>query len=158
MLALKDTERLTIHLLISSRREKYEQLTEYYPLQGKATRGRVFTFSHGIVGQVFKTREPLCWSVLEEIDEGDLAREPEKSWRRAMKVRWGFDDPELARVTPGRNSFLAYPVGQEGPHSQAVLFIDSSDPKCFHKDSCDTLQDLLRTISLPQLREALKGV
>jgi len=159
VLKLTSAERVTIHLLISGRREKYEQLTDYYPREDRVTRGRVFTFSHGIVGQVFKTRQALCWSVLEEgVSEKDLQEKPEESWKKAMNKRWGFNEPELSRVTPGRHSFLAHPIGQEGAHARAVLFIDSSDPKRFQEGTCSEYQDLITTVFVQQLKEALRSV
>lgn len=158
VLGLSNAERLTIHLLISERRQKYEQLTDYYPPQERSTRGRVFTFSHGIVGHVFKTNTPLCWSVLEVVSEQQLHDTPEESWKCAMNTRWGFDEPELARVTHGRHSFLAYPIGQVGPHARAVLFFDSPDPLRFRGRRLDADRDLLDTVFLQQLKEALRRV
>jgi hypothetical protein len=158
VLELTDKERLTLHILKSNRRQLYEQLTDYYPSRDSAASGRVFTFSHGIVGQVFKTRQPLCWSVLEVVTQGDLESKPDECWRKAMNQRWGFDRSELASVTPGRHSFMAYPIGQEGPNARAVLFIDSSDPQRFQKGGCETCHQLIRDIFLAQLEEALRSV
>lgn len=158
-LSLAPDERITVHLLISGRREKYEQLTDYYPnATGARTRGRVFTFSHGIVGQVFKTHQPLCWSVLEVVTKAELAANASDSWKRAMTTRWGFDAAEMALLTPNRRSFLAHPIGQEGHHARAVLFVDSPNEDRFQQGRCNAEQDLIRTIFVPQLSEALRGV
>jgi len=75
-----------------------------------------------------------------------------------MKKRWSFDDSELSRVTPRRHSFLAYPIGQEGSHSRAVLFIDSSDPRRFFQDRTKQDLEMIRATVLPILKEALRSV
>jgi hypothetical protein len=61
VLRLREKDRIVVHRRVSFPTNAYEQLTEYYPKQTRATRGRRFPMSHGIVAKVFKggPRRPM---------------------------------------------------------------------------------------------------
>lgn len=145
LLGLEPSERITVHHLKSSTRQQYEQLTEYYPQQQRHSRGRTFTFSHGIVGQCFKTIHKLCWAV----PNG-------KSFDEAMIERWSFSQDELVKLTQDRRSFMVYPLGQEGSFAKAVVYLDSPKPDRFTEANCQTLCETIEKYFLDQLNEALR--
>jgi hypothetical protein len=121
-------------------------MTDYYGHDpGGKSRGRVFSFSHGIVGQAFKNREPTWWCVAAGTALDD-----------AMRERWSFTTEERARITQDRRSFFAYPVGQDGPYAQAVLFIDSARQDAFGSEAADDMVRTLDTVFRPLLVEALR--
>jgi hypothetical protein len=105
------TDRLTVHHLKNKRRERYEQLTNYYPTN--TGKGRPFSFSHGIVGSVLKTRKPRSYVIQDGV-----------TLEEAMQTDWGFSEEELARLNHESKSFYAYPIGGDGV-AKAVLYIDS---------------------------------
>jgi len=136
------TDRVTVHHLKSKRLERYEQLTNYYP--SNTGKGRVYTFSHGIVGSVFKTREPRLFT----IPDG-------KSFEEAMKGNWGFSEQELARLTRDRRAFYAYPIGTDGAVAKAILYIDSSSATTL--TDAELLKDNIEKYFLRQLETILRS-
>jgi hypothetical protein len=147
VLDLKDGDRLAVHYLHGGK-EKYEQLTDYFPTQLRSTRGRVFSFSHGIVGQCFKTNQPHNYSVPEGVP-----------FEEAMAQRWSFSREELSRLSQDRRSFMAFPIGQDGFLAQAVLYFDSSSGKTFDATGFEKASGDIDRFFLTQLQEALrKGV
>ncbi len=118
ILELHGDDRLTIHHLKSKSRQLYEQITDYEP--NRYGKGRVFPFSHGIVGQCFKTVTPHAYKVPQGV-----------TFEAAMKDRWSFAVDELARLPKDRRSFFAYPLGRDGKFARAVLYMDSDRPDAF---------------------------
>jgi hypothetical protein len=145
LLELERSERITVHYLKSAADQQYEQLTEYYPKPETSSRGRTFTFTHGIVGQCFNTIQKRCWAV----PEG-------KSFEQAMVDRWSFNKEQLARLTQDRRSFMVYPLGQEGVYARAVLYLDSDKPDRFTEAKCGEYCAAIEEYFLAQLNEALR--
>ena len=145
LLGLEASERITVHYLKSASRQQYEQLTEYYPQKGKPSRGRTFTFSHGIVGQCFKTIHKMCWAV----PDG-------KKFEEAMQDRWSFSQDELVKLTQDRRSFMVYPLGQKGSYAKAVLYLDSPKTDRFTEANCQNHLGIIENYFLDQLNEALR--
>lgn len=117
-LQLGTEERVTIHRVVSKRREVYEQLTNYYPTN--VGQGRTFRFSQGIVGQVLKNNEPVSWSI-----------PADTTFEQAMKSRWSYTKDELSRLSQDRRSFFAFPLRNAKGEAIAALFVDSRDPNFF---------------------------
>ncbi len=145
LLALEQSERITVHYLNSAARQQYEQLTEYYPQPSRPSRGRTFAFSHGIVGQCFKTIHKMCWAV----PDG-------KTFEQAMIDRWSFSQDELVKLTQDRRSFMVYPLGQEGSFAKAVLYLDSPRSDRFTEPTCHGYCETIEKYFLDQLNEALR--
>jgi len=118
VLELHGNDRLTIHHVKSKSRQLYEQITDYEP--NRYGKGRVFPFSHGIVGQCFKTLIYHSYSI-----------PPGVTFEAAMKDRWSFTVDELARLPKDRQSFFAYPLGCDGKFARAVLYMDSDRENAF---------------------------
>jgi hypothetical protein len=116
VLELQDGDRLTVHRLTSFPTKGYEQLTDYYPPQGKHTAGRRFPLSHGIVAQAMLNKHARAWAIKPGVDFGT-----------AMTKEWLFTDDQLQDLTDDRRSFLAYPIGRHGQYARAVLYLDSTD-------------------------------
>lgn len=145
LLELAPSDRVTVHHLKSASNQTYEQLTEYHPPPDRPSRGRTFTFSHGIVGQCFKTIHPLSWAV-----------PAGKGFDEAMVDRWSFSQDELGRLTRDRRSFMVYPLGQDGPFARAVLYFDSASPERFCESNGSEHRKRIQEYFQPQLTEALR--
>lgn len=146
VLELADGDRATIHRLRRWPTKGYDQLTEYYPPSvKKRARGRHFSMSHGIVAQCFTTHEPQRWSVPNGVSLQD-----------ALKERWSFTDDEVARLTPDRKSFLAFPIARRGNYARAVLYIDSPDAGRLSGPRGDTIESTLRDVFERQLEQSLE--
>ncbi len=142
-LELRDGDRITIHHLRSGRRERYEQLTDYYPT--RIGRGRVYGFAHGIVGQCFKVpSSPHSYSI-----------PPGADFATEMKRRWNFTDDELARLTQDRRSFFTIAIGREGQFARAVFFMDSADPERFSETREAEIVDRIE-LFVPLLEEIVR--
>ena len=141
----EQTDRIAVHHLRSVRSRQYEQLTDYYPDGGRRTRGRVFSFDQGIVGKAFKNRALRSYVV----PSG-------KTTAEAMVEDWSFSPEEVARLDQSRHSYWAFPIGQEGPYPKAVLYMDSADPARFDATGSKRAAEMVETVFLPQLIEALR--
>ncbi len=147
VLELSGDDRITVHHLKSTWwRQTYEQLTEYHPDPKRPTRGRVFPLSHGIVAQCFHNGQPVFWSM----PEG-------KTFEDAMTDRWTFTEEQRKKLRQDRRSFMAYPLGQEGPYARAVLYMDSADSKRFSAETFEGYKRHIEEYFLPQLKEALRS-
>jgi hypothetical protein len=144
-LQLGDDERITLHLITNARREKYQQIVDYYPT-AYAGRGRVFSFSHGIVGQVLKQREWHWWTV----PEG-------QNFEQAMRESWGFSKDELKRLTQDRLSFFAYPIGELSQYAKAVIYIDSPRRR-FNPATAAQTEETMRTLFSPLLEDIFRDI
>jgi hypothetical protein len=133
-------------MVTNRRRERYEQIVDYYP-SGFAGGGRRFSFSHGIVGQVVKQRVWHWWAV----PQG-------QTFEQAMEDRWGFSKDELKRLTQDRLSFFAYPIGESGQYAKAVVYIDSPDRSRFEAVGATKTEQAIRTVFAPLLQEIFKGL
>lgn len=142
VLKLKETDRVTIHHLRSIKQQTYEQLTNYHPTN--IGRGRVFHFTHGIVGKSFMTRREQAYS----IPQG-------KDFVQAMKDDWAFTDDELGRLTKDRQSLFAFPIGYERQHAKAVLFMDSKDPNTFTSGNMQTIAKNIEELFLSQINQLI---
>jgi hypothetical protein len=120
VLKLAPTDRITVHRIHRLPWRGYEQLTDYYPLGRRHTRGRTFPLSHGIVVQAFTTLEPHHWFVPED-----------KTFEQAMSDRWSFTRHEICSLTQNRCSFLVFPSGQWGDYAHVVLYLDSDRRETF---------------------------
>lgn len=118
----KDTTRITIHCIKKANKEKYVQLTPYYPTGGG--QGREFQFTQGITGKSFRTKRASCYS----IPEG-------KSLEDDHLERWNFKENEIKQLKQDRKSYFAYPIGYFGDYANIVIYADSSDPNCFNDNS-----------------------
>jgi hypothetical protein len=136
VMGLQPTDRVTIHHLKSKRRQLYEQITDYEP--NRHGKGRVFPFSHGIVGQCFKT---VTWHT--------YRIPPGITFDAAMKERWSFSVDEFARLPKDRRSFATYPLGSDGKFARAVLYMDSDRPDTF--DDATELEKKIATLFRRQL-------
>lgn len=144
VLGLNDNERVTVHHIKSWRRERYEQLLNYYP--GKyGGRGRIFSFSHGIAGECFKKMESQCYSI-----------PPGVTFEDAMRNRWNFGADELQRLTKDRRSFCVIPIAKAESRAKAVLYLDSPDAQRFAEADFDPIRMKVESLFLPLLQELLK--
>ena len=110
---MADTERVTVHILKSRRKERYEQLVDYHPRK-YGGRGRSFPFSHGIVGECFKKMGAQWYSILDG-----------ETFEQAMARRWNFAPEELGRLRKDRRSFFAIAIGKSSDRAKAVVYLDS---------------------------------
>ncbi len=140
VLGLKNTDRVTIHHIRNKKDQTYEQLTNYHPT--KIGRGRVFHFTHGIVGKCLTTRSPQAYSVQTGTD-----------FVTAMKRDWSFTEDELGRLTQDRRSFFAFPIGYNGQYAKAILYMDSCDPNTFTIANKETIAKKIEELFLPQLNQ-----
>jgi hypothetical protein len=138
----KSTDRLAIHHMKSQSREKYIQLTNYWP--SGTGKGREYTFSQGIVGRVFKTRVPNLYTVPQNM-----------AFLDAMKDDWSFSGDELSRLTQDRRAFFAYPLGSDGAVARAVLYVDSSNTRTLSDK--ETLVKTIDEMFLGQLEAILRS-
>lgn len=141
VLELSDGDRLTIHCVTNLAKEEFEQLTEYFPIPARSSRGRRFGFSYGIVGQCIKNNSLKRYSIDPGVSFGD-----------AMRERWNFTEKELAGLTSDRRSFMAIPVGRYGDVAQAVIYFDSRIDQRF----TESMGNKVTECFLPQLQELLK--
>ena len=142
----QQTDRVAVHHLRSGRRREYEQLTDYFPDQHKRTRGRVYSFDQGIVGKVFKNKVMRHYVIPAGMTTPD-----------ALAEDWSFSPEEVARLSHKPRSYFAYPIGQEGAYPKAVLYMDSSDPDRFGEVGATRAAQVVESIFLPQLVEALRS-
>lgn len=147
-LGLSEHERIAVHHIRGIRTHNaYEQLTDYYPQASGAVRGRRFPLSHGIVGQCFQNRRAYCWA----IPAG-------QTFEGAMKERWSFNEEELVRLTRDRTSFMTVPIGQEGIHAKAVLYLDSPDASRFTEQRLPELSRSVESVFLRPLEETIRAL
>ncbi len=142
VLGLDKSARITIHRMLSKKRQTYEQVTDYFPT--RTGKGRHFDFTRGITGQAFRTRISHVYS----IPTGTLLAED-------YKHRWPFTDDEISRITQDRRSYYAYPIGQDGSFALAVLYMDSADQTMFSAEKKVELDSKMEKLFLPTLEELL---
>jgi hypothetical protein len=145
VLGLSPTDRIALHHLKGFPSKRYEQITDYYPRQANPTRGRTWRLSHGIVAQAFNTVQPVHWAV----PKG-------KEFLKAMQDRWSFNREEVAKLTPDRRSFLAFPILEESPYAKAVLYLDSPSADTFNGLRAEKTIERIREVFLDHLAEILR--
>lgn len=139
-----ETERVTLHHVVSEKRERYEQLTHYYP--SGVGRGRSWSYSSGIVGATIKNKAVRVYSV-----------PADKTWDEAMKRDWAFTSDELARLTKDRNSYFTFPIMDATGAVIAVLFFDSALATTFTDANKPVIEEKVRQWFAPQLRLLLEN-
>lgn len=137
------TERVTVHHVVSHKRQKYEQLTNYYP--SGVGRGRSYFYSSGIVGAAIKNKMPRVYSVPANM-----------TWEEAMIRDWAFDRDELARLTKDRMSYFTFPILDASGSVVAVLFCDSADRLTFTEANKASIEAKVKQWFEPQLRLLLE--
>ncbi len=141
---LKNGDRVTIHRICTGywRKERYEQLTNYYPYA--PGQGRTTSLGKGIVGRCFTQRLPRTWSVPRN-----------KTLAEAVPAEWNFTAAEVAHLSQDRRSFFVHPIGSEGDHARAVLYMDSADSDRFTETSAAVVADKVKRLFLPILEKVL---
>lgn len=143
VLELKDDERITVHHIKSRRRQKYEQLVDYFPRK-HGGRGRVYNFTHGIVGRCIMNMGTHFYSMPEGME-----------FKEAMNKEWQFGPEELDRLTR-RKSYFALAIVNSRNRAKAVLFMDSPDRERFTSENAKVVERKVRSLFLPILEEILR--
>lgn len=139
----KEKDRITIHHKKGT--GEYEQITNYFPTV--TGQGRSFVLGKGIVGRCFSYCKPRSTSLPTGITLIEFA-----------KKDWGFNQDEASRLTQDRQSFYAFPIGQDSGFATAVIYMDSPDPARFTEANQPDRDEKIRTIFLPLIEEILKRV
>lgn len=145
-LKLKENDdRITIHYLQSRKKEKYVQLTNYFPTKTGA--GRVFSIRKGVVGRCFTRKTALATSLPKN-----------RSPVEVLPGEWGYTNDEVGYLKQDRHSYFAFPIGEESDFARAVLYMDSSDPDRFTSTNESEITQKIETFFLPILKQIFKKI
>lgn len=143
VLQLGENDRITIHHLRDKKYRTYEQLTNYHPT--RVGRGRVFSFTHGIVGQCFATPgRAHSYAIPSGV-----------AFVTAMQNDWSFTQDEISHLSQDRQSFFGFPIGTDGEYAKAVLYMDSPDPNTFNQQREAAITEQIDCLFSAQLAQIL---